>query len=235
METSMKLKYLCFTYLPLVVIFAFLLFPVALQAKTLYVSDVLVISIRSGPGKSYKIIKTINSGAAMTLLEDQGEFVKVRTSENIEGWVAKFYTSSEIPKPLIISRLQTDLKRMEAEAEKFALQTESLTEGIVEISGQKSSNELKVKALTEELLGLKEKHDSILTQSNSIVKTTQERDQLKQELKRISQKLERIEKENDTLSDLKMIYWFLAGAGTFLLGWIMGKLSRKNQKRTLSI
>ncbi len=62
----------------------------AAQAQTTrYVSDQLIISLRSGPAEDKKLIRTIPSGTPLVVLDEPaaGDFVHVRDGEGTEGWV----------------------------------------------------------------------------------------------------------------------------------------------------
>ena len=50
-------------------------------------SALIVADIYSGPGTSYELIAAMSKGESATAMEQQGEWVKVKTSRNITGWV----------------------------------------------------------------------------------------------------------------------------------------------------
>ena len=59
------------------------------------------LNIRTGPGKHYPVIKSAVHGKHMySLQEEQKGWVKVRSSNNIQGWVAKRYLHYYAPKSL---------------------------------------------------------------------------------------------------------------------------------------
>ncbi len=76
-----------------------LLFAVAVaHGQTRYVSDDLVITLRSGPSTQNAIIDNLNSGDAVDILEEEDDSgysrVRVRAS-GAEGWVLSRYLSTE--------------------------------------------------------------------------------------------------------------------------------------------
>ena len=63
----------------------------ALASGSYYVADQLVITLRSGQGDQYRIIKTLRSGEKVEMLEDAGEHARVRAADGTEAWARKQY------------------------------------------------------------------------------------------------------------------------------------------------
>ena len=57
-------------------------FPMIVYAKTGYVTDQLLLTLRQGPNKSSDVIKVLKSNEAVTILEEQEEYFRVETTEN---------------------------------------------------------------------------------------------------------------------------------------------------------
>ena len=94
-----------------------LLLPILVQAQnTQYVSDHLVITMRSGQGSQYQILKTLPSGTRLEVLEtsDTG-YTKVRNAEGVEGWVLSRYLS---PEPIAKEKLAVAQGRLQRLKEK---------------------------------------------------------------------------------------------------------------------
>ncbi len=51
------------------------------------------VNLREGPGTSYKNVGSIKQGASMTLLEERGDWLRVRLSDRKEAWVSKQATT----------------------------------------------------------------------------------------------------------------------------------------------
>ena len=73
-----------------------LIFSSAAQSQTQYVSDHLVITVRTGQGAQFQIIKTLESGDHVKVLEvtDTG-YTQIETSDGVEGWVRSQYLAEE--------------------------------------------------------------------------------------------------------------------------------------------
>ncbi len=150
------------------------------DAKTQYVSDQLVITLRAGKGNEYKIIKMLTAGTPLEIIEEEKDYLKVRTQDGQEGWVLTQFITSETPKAQIIAGLRQELDRLK-------------------------------------------------TASKDAIELMNERDNLKTLNGRLSTEAEHLRKENSRLKRLQILWWFLAGAGVFFIGWITGRVSRKKK------
>ena len=76
-----------------------------------YVTDMLILTLREGPGNEYTVIRTLKSDAPVYVLEEGEAFLKIRTEEGQEGWVAKQYITTNTPKPIIITGLNKEIEQ----------------------------------------------------------------------------------------------------------------------------
>lgn len=66
---------------------AFLIVSQCALAQTQYVSENLSTYLRKGAGDQFKIVGTIKSGEAVTILEQKEKYTHIRDSRNREGWI----------------------------------------------------------------------------------------------------------------------------------------------------
>jgi SH3 domain protein len=74
------------------VVLGFSLFCLTLtaQAKTFFVTQIIEVTIREGPGTEFTAIKNIKSGDAVELLEGKkGNWVEVRLKDGTTGWLSQ--------------------------------------------------------------------------------------------------------------------------------------------------
>jgi curli biogenesis system outer membrane secretion channel CsgG len=57
-----------------------------------------VVNLREGPGKDYKVIRSVKKGTSLKILEVNGDWLRVRLEDGTTAWVSKSATS-EAPKP----------------------------------------------------------------------------------------------------------------------------------------
>jgi SH3 domain protein len=225
--------------------------PLSFSADTQYVSDKLIITMRSGAGADYKILKTLHTGTPVEILEKTDKYYKVRTTDAKEGWVLKQYITAELPKATVISGLKREMERSKArlkgETEKSKARIEKLNREMAGLRGSlKSEKGLrrkdvralemgvseykdKISETTRQLKELRGKHAKLVEDSADVVKVVSERDALKEEFALIAAENDDLSQENKRLLTRNMIYWFLAGGGVFLLGWIIGQISRRRK------
>jgi SH3 domain protein len=79
------------------------------------------------------------------------------------------------------------------------------------------------------IAGLKQEIDRLRAESKDVLALMNERDSLKALSGRLSTETEQLRKENSYLKRLEILWWFLAGAGVFFIGWITGRVSRKKK------
>ena len=93
---------------------ASIVFPAQLAtAQTVYVTDSLEITLRSGPNATRKIVKMLPSGTPLQILDQTTSWYRVRTQEGQTGWVLKRYVMQDIPKKMLIKDLQDKINTLE--------------------------------------------------------------------------------------------------------------------------
>ncbi len=221
------------SFLTLVFISILLTGPALVYADTRYVSDQLVITVRTGPGNKFQILETLKTDSSLEILEETADHYKARTKKGTEGYVLKQYVTKDTPKKLVIARLEKE----KAALERRLNQAKEESQQQVQVA---SSEQAKVGALTsdlkhttDELAKVSNAFEDLKERSAGVVELTSERDQLLEENTRINSELTVLQEENKDFHRSNMIQWFLAGGGVFFFGWLIGKISRK-QKRGFS-
>jgi len=194
---------------------------------TLYISDELKVPVRRGASTQHKIIRFLQSGAAVVVLENSGDFSRIRTSSGQEGWVSR---SDLMAQPSARAQLARAGERVES----LKTQRNELRE---EIRNQKALIAEQQQA-NEQLLGENQKITQTL---ESLKKTAARPVQLEKENKTLSQDLETAQqniadltKENSRLEDESIREWFLVGGGvsigSLILGLIITRIPWRRRK-----
>jgi len=211
-------------------------------ADTRYVSDQLIITIRSGKSTQHKIIKTIKSDTPLEVLDEDKTYLKVRTTDGVEGYVLRQYITSEPPKTLRIKELEKHnrsledkLRDLEKDRNNIAMELNNLQQDYNQKLSAATTTSAELEQELEQALAnertMSERYDTLLTQAENVVEIAAERDLLSQQNKKLKADATELINRNEKLADAKMIKWFLAGGGVFFLGWIIGKISRKKRSR----
>ena len=212
------------------------------EADTRYVGDQLVITLRLGKSTKHKILKTLETGTPVEVLEEDSTYFKVRTSDGTEGYVLRQYISSNPPKTQRINNLEIENNTLQEKISELQ-KTKSTLEA--QIKGTRGKYDQETSTLTIKLAEseqslekalnnerkITEKYNSLIAQAENVVNIAKERDQLRQENKKLTAGIEVLQEKNDEIADSRMIKWFLAGGGVLLFGWIIGRISRKKRSR----
>jgi len=210
------------------------------HADRRYVSDMLLITLRAGEGREYRVIKTLKTDTPVEVLEESEEYLRVRTDEGEEGWVAKQYISSEVPKSVIIgglkeetSKLNTGIEELEKDQasllEQFEVATQSHAVKVEELEKNASNRKKEASRLKIELAQITKKHNTLIDQSKNVVDLISEQKRLQAKNVNLDTRVEHLQKENSDLRSTRRLQWFLIGGGVFFIGWIAGKVSRKKK------
>jgi len=210
------------------------------HADRRYVSDMLIITLRTGKSREYKVIKTLKTDTPVEVLEEGEDYLRVLTDEGEEGWVAKQYITSEVPKSVIIeglkketSKLNTRVEELEKDKasllEQFDVATQRHAKKVEELEKNATNGKEETSRLKIKLAQITEKHNTLIDQSKNVVDLISEQKRLQAKNVNLSTRAEHLQKENSDLRDTRRLQWFLVGGGVFFIGWIAGKISRKKK------
>ena len=211
-----------------------------IHADRRYVSDMLIITLRAGMGREYRVIKTLKTNTPVEVLEESEEYLRVLTDEGEEGWVAKQYITSEVPKYVIIEGLKKETNRLNERIEELEKDKASLLEKFEvvtqrhatkkeELETDASKRKKEASILKIKLAQLTEKHNTLIDQSKNVVDLVSKQKRLQAKNVDLNTRTEQLQKENSDLRDTRRLQWFLAGGCVFFIGWIVGKISRKKK------
>ncbi|MBW2183294.1 MAG: SH3 domain-containing protein [Deltaproteobacteria bacterium] len=95
-----------------VVLISFILFSSPLHAKTMYVSDNLIITVRSNPGLEFRVVDQLTSNEKVDLLKTEKSWAQI-SYNNKKGWVVKRFLTEEMPDSIQIAELKKTVKKTE--------------------------------------------------------------------------------------------------------------------------
>jgi SH3 domain protein len=100
----------------LVIACAVLVVPAAsLHAKTMYVRDWIVVTIRAVPLDTSQSLGTVQTNDVVEVLEEVEGWSRIRSKTGVEGWVAGRFLSATPPKNLYAKQLEAKLKALQEE------------------------------------------------------------------------------------------------------------------------
>jgi len=215
----------------LILLLGLLILPAArVMAASQYVSDKLQITLRSGQGDQYRILKMLKTGTPVEILEEaKGGYVFVRTPDGTEGWVQNQFLTTETPKPIVIARLEKERERLREQVEQFKTRQAELTTELENVRRERAGGDAAIADLQKDLDKVRAEYSDLQAKSANVVELAAERDRLEVKSARIETEVEQLRQENENILFTGAVKWFVAGGGVLLAGWIIGKTSRKKK------
>lgn len=199
------------------------LFSTATQAETMYVNDIVKITLRTGPGIDHKIIAMIQSGQDLEVLESKDGWTLIRLPNGKEGWVLNHLLTSTIPNSLELHRLRKEQQKLTTEVDVHVQEIAKLKEENHTLRAERVRNNALVNKLSASYEDLKKESADILKMKSVYQKTVAQLGEQTQTAKALEKELQQ-----------KYITAGLCGAGILLLGFIIG-FSAKRQRRRPSL
>ena len=186
-------------------------------AETLYVSDTLEITMRSGKGTNFGIVRMLRSGTSVTVLEVDKKtgYSQVRTKSGKVGWVlSRFLMKGKAARDRLAAA-EKELAELELENSKTETSMAALTQEKAVLQTQLSKLDGESRSVSQELTEIKR------TASSALAIDTENKD-LKSRLVSLERQLQTVQQENEGLKDRTARDWFMVGAAVVLLGIIVG-------------
>jgi uncharacterized protein YgiM (DUF1202 family) len=92
-----------------------LLAPLTAVAETVYIIDRLQVGLRAQRDGTSTVVKSLETGAALEVLERSERFVRVRDKAGTEGWIEARYVGAELPARAQLAKLQEELNKARAQ------------------------------------------------------------------------------------------------------------------------
>lgn len=207
-------------YRYMLIIALFLPLPAVAAGK--YVSDKLSITLRAGQGNQFKIIKVLDSGTPVTVLEEtESGYSRVKLQDgDTEGWVRTQYLTAE---PIAEVRLE----RVQAQLAKLRDKSNAMQQELTALKQDKSQLEAELNKLRGEHTATAGELQRLSEVAARPKQLAEENIELREKFARMSDELNIIKQENQVLKDRSERNWFLAGALVVIVGMIIGLIIPK--------
>lgn len=194
------------------------------HAASMYVTDLIKLTLRSGPSTEYKILAVVESGQQLEVLEPGEDWSLVRLDNEKEGYVLTRYLTPEPTHNILLDQLQEKHKALTQQAAALMEENTKLKEENTELKSTLDNTKQKLEQVDKDYKDLKAGSAEYLT-----LKT-----KFKQASENLTAQTQRAEKLDEELGRVEMnqyIKWFLAGSGVLLVGFIIGFSARKQRRR----
>jgi len=208
------------------ILLAALLWAASTHAQTSrYVTDSLRLEVRTGPSTGHRIIRMLESGTPVTVLEDSEGYSRIRAAGGADGWILSRYLMDQPAARNQLAASQAELERIKAEYSELrsALGGARNAGGQTESSGDRL--ELDYARVSRELADIRRTAAATLA-------IDQQNRELQVKVVNLERELQLAQQENLSLSDRSDRDWFITGAAVLLGGIVLGLiLPRMRWKR----
>jgi len=210
-------------------------------AETRYVSDQLVVSLREQPQNNASPIIYLKTDMSVEVLEEVGEYFKVRSKKGETGYVLQKYLTTATPKASTINKLQKERDQLAGKIKEIRQQAASTTSQsnqsqqelalqLIDLRENNAALQDKWVKSQAELKQVRQDYQALQNDAKGVIAITAERDQLRKTNQDLSAKNIALDEEVGSLARTGVIKWFLAGAGVLFFGWLIGKASRNRRR-----
>jgi SH3 domain protein len=197
------------------------------QTQTRYVTDRTQVELRRGPSTEYRIVRYLEAGDRVEVLDEEQGFSHVRIDQDTEGWMP---TASLIAEPIARERLAVAERNLTASRER-----------VTALEGQKRELERDLASTRAELEQTQANHGTVSREladiraaSANVVKLRDDNSSLQQRLVQRDLEVEQLTAENARLSARSSQNWFVIGAAVLLGGIVIGLVAPTLRRRRRS-
>jgi len=202
------------------------LFVSVVQAETMYVRDILKITMRAGRGIEYKILEVLESGQEVEVLSMDDEWANVRIQNGKEGWVSGKYLTSEKTSSLVLKKIQEKESLLGSQISVLRAENAKLKDEVKELGLQLAESQQKLFEITKA-------HENLKINSGSNPQLESDYKKATKKLAEQNNKAESLEDELTRVLRQQNIKWFFSGAAVLIVGFIIGYSTRREKRRSL--
>ena len=190
----------------------------------MYVSDILKLTLRTGPSIENKILAVIDSGQMMEIVEFGDEWSRVQLPNGKEGWVLSRYLTPNETNNIKLQRLETKHKNLMVQAAELLEENNRL-----KAENKKLSTEFE--ADQKQLVKVRTDYETLKTEASEFLTLKTRYKRAASQLAEQTAKAQKLEEQLSRLGMNTYIKWFLAGSGVLIVGFIIGFSSKRQRRR----
>jgi SH3 domain protein len=195
------------------------------RAQTLYVTEEIEITMRTGPGTDRKIIALLPSGSAVEMVERGKDWSRVRLANNKEGWVLTRYLTEVTPAAIKLAQL-------EARFAEVRERNQQLEQKVNELSTEGRATGSELDQTQAELNHVKAAYETLKTESADFLELKAAYEKNAKELKERRLAAAKFEEDRNRLAHSQLIEGLLYGGGLVIFGFTTGWLVKRPKQRS---
>jgi SH3 domain protein len=207
-----------------------LAFEMLAQAQTRYVTDRTIVELRRGPSTEYLILRNLEAGEQVDVLEQNEEqgYSRVRVADQgTEGWILTRFLTAE---PIARERLAVAERNLTGARERVATleaQNEQLTRDLAATRTELEQARANHGTASRELADIR-------TAAANVVEIRDRNTSLQQRLVQRDQEVEQLTADNSRLAGRSNQNWFVVGAAVLLAGIVIGLVAPSLRRKRRS-
>jgi len=201
-----------------------LIFTLSAQAESMYVTDLIKVDLRTGPSLGHKVIKMVESGEKIELIEPGQDWSLVRLNDGKEGWILNRYMMSDETSKIKLVKLESEHSTLKAKVNSIFEENSELKTENKKLGSEFSGTKKELERTRNDYEALKEDSAEFITLQSKFEKVSKQ-------LSEQTQKSNELEKQ---VSDLEVSYyikWALTGSGVLFIGFVLGLIAKRQRRQ----
>ena len=124
-------------------------------AERAWVKDELILNLRAGPGREFRILGVIKTGDQLDVLKRTSEWTQVEIGRIGRGWIPDGYLQADPPARLLLPQREVETAELREEAARLAADSEELQSTNRRLAERGESRNQKIERLVRENLELR--------------------------------------------------------------------------------
>lgn len=191
----------------------------------MYVSDILKLTLRTGPSTENKILAVIESGQQLEIVEYGKEWSQVQLPNGKEGWVLSRYLTPRETNNIKLDRLQAKHKNLMTQAA-------ALLEENNKLKAENKKLDTEFKANKKQADKARSDYETLKTEAAGFLSLKSKYEDAVSQLAGQTAKAEKLEEQLTKLEMGTYIKWFLAGSGVLIVGFLIGFSTKRQRRRS---
>jgi SH3 domain protein len=215
---------------PLGVLLCALIAAQAADAETRYVTDKLGVELRRGPSTEFLILRNLEAGAPVEVLEQDSSngYSKIRAGEQgVEGYILTRFLSSEPAAKDKLSAAEKGLATARARVAELEQQVAALTQQLGTTRADLDETRTNHGQVSKELADIR-------TAAANVVEIRDQNESLRQRLITRDREVEELTAASRGLASRSRQNWFIVGAGVLLGGIVIGLVAPSLRRKRRS-
>lgn len=187
------------------------------DAAKKYITDVFEVTMRSGTSTSNSIVKILQSGQAVEVLEEDlaSQYSLVETDEGKKGYVLSRFLDN-------IPSARKRIIRLQEKSEQQKQTLASLGDEIKQLKSELDSEQTDNESLKNTLLASESELDRVRTASENTLSILDDNNRLQSVVEILREEKQSLSDENDSLKDSTKMDWFIRGAAVSIIAFLLG-------------